>query len=57
MGSVPSYSKSYSTLSQIHQYDFCFGGTSLLIVVSVMLDTVRQMESYMVTGRTGFMKS
>lgn len=37
---------------------FYFGGTSLLIVVSVMLDTVRQMESYMVTRHyEGFMRS
>ena len=37
---------------------FYFGGTSLLIVVSVMVDTVRQMESYMVERQyDGFMKS
>jgi preprotein translocase subunit SecY len=34
-----------------------FGGTSLLIVVGVALDTVRQMESHMVTRHyQGFMK-
>lgn len=36
---------------------FYFGGTSLLIVVGVMLDTVRQMESYMVTRQyDGFLR-
>jgi preprotein translocase subunit SecY len=36
---------------------FYFGGTALLIVVGVALDTVRQMESHMVTRHyQGFMK-
>lgn len=36
---------------------FYFGGTALLIVVGVSLDTVRQMESHMVTRHyQGFMK-
>jgi preprotein translocase subunit SecY len=36
---------------------FYFGGTSLLIVVGVALDTVRQMESHMVTRHyQGFMR-
>jgi len=45
-------------MSKYMNVTFYFGGTSLLIVVSVMLDTVRQMESYMVTRHyDGFMKS
>ncbi|MBW7874405.1 MAG: preprotein translocase subunit SecY [Candidatus Cloacimonetes bacterium] len=37
---------------------FYFGGTSLLIVVGVMLDTVRQMESHMVTRQyDGFLRN
>ena len=45
-------------MSKYMNVTFYFGGTSLLIVVSVMLDTVRQMESYMVTRHyEGFMKS
>ena len=45
-------------MSKYMSVTFYFGGTSLLIVVSVMLDTVRQMESYMVTRHyEGFMKS
>jgi len=46
-----------SLMSQYLNVTFYFGGTSLLIVVSVMLDTVRQMESYMVTRHyDGFIK-
>jgi preprotein translocase subunit SecY len=45
-------------MSKYFHITFYFGGTSLLIVVGVLLDTVRQMESYMVTRHyDGFMKS
>lgn len=44
-------------MSKYLHVTFYFGGTSLLIVVGVMLDTVRQMESYMVTRQyDGFMR-
>jgi preprotein translocase subunit SecY len=47
-----------SLMSKYFHITFYFGGTSLLIVVGVLLDTVRQMESYMVTRHyDGFMKS
>jgi preprotein translocase subunit SecY len=52
---------SISVLPQIlYKYmnvPFYFGGTALLIVVGVVLDTVRQMESHMVTRHyQGFMR-
>lgn len=46
-------------VSLINWFDlpFYFGGTALLIVVGVALDTVRQMESHMITRHyQGFMK-
>jgi len=49
---VPMKAIHYIGLKQMY-----FGGTSLLIVVGVALDTVRQMESHMVTRHyQGFMK-
>ncbi len=44
-------------LVQIMKIDFQFGGTALLIVVGVALDTMRQLESHLVTRHyEGFMK-
>lgn len=44
-------------LVRVLDVPFYFGGTALLIVVGVALDTVRQMESHMVTRHyQGFMK-
>jgi len=46
-----------SLLQGMLNVQFYFGGTALLIVVGVALDTVRQMESHMVTRHyQGFMK-
>jgi preprotein translocase subunit SecY len=47
-----------SIMSKFLAITFYFGGTSLLIVVGVLLDTVRQIESHMVTRHyDGFLKS
>ena len=46
-----------SLLQTYFHVPFYFGGTSLLIVVGVALDTVQQVESYLITrhyeGLTG----
>jgi preprotein translocase subunit SecY len=44
-------------INNIHGINFYFGGTSLLIVVGVAVDTVSQLESYQIMRKyDGFME-
>ena len=57
VGADPGRRRAVSSINQGLNVKFYFGGTSLLIVVGVAMDTVQQIESQLIMRHyEGFMK-